>query len=517
MDSSLFLIALMSIGAVLGVAVSLAYYRFKVGSFHHIAATIIQEAESAAETQRKENELTLQRHALEHARELEKAWQNERKKMQQEEERLKQREDKLEARMNLMEKKLTDTEKREAILSKRKQEIEEQKQHLDQQRSLLIAELERVSGFTKEQAKESLIQKTAAEVRGDTARLISQMTADAQEEAEQRACRIIATAINRQAHIYVAEATVTTVALPNEEVKGRIIGREGRNIRALEVATGVSFIIDDTPGAVVLSGFDPIRRHVAKLALTELILDGRIHPSRIEEVVEKCARNVEKQIKHYGEDAAVRAGVAALHPDLITHLGKLKFRYSYGQNILEHSVEVSSILSIMATELKLNASLAKRIGLLHDIGKAITHEVDGPHALIGHNLAIKCGESVEVANGIGCHHNEMDPVTVEGSLCAAADTLSAGRPGVRIEAIGQYIKRLQNLEEIAYHFPGVEKAYALQAGREIRVNVLPDMIDDPGAINLAKDIAKKIEKDLTYPGRVKVTVIREKRVIEYAI
>jgi ribonuclease Y len=300
-------------------------------------------------------------------------------------------------------------------------------------------------------------------------------------------------------------------------MKGRIIGREGRNIRALERETGINFIIDDTPGAVVLSGFDPVRKHIAKMALTELVQDGRIHPTRIEEVVEKATLNVHKQIKQYGEDAALRAGAMNLHPELINLLGKLKFRYSYGQNVLDHSLEVSHLMGLMAAEMGLDIRLAKRIGLLHDVGKAVTHEIEGSHAIIGHDLALKYGESKEAANGIGCHHHEMPPLTIEADLCSAADAISASREGARIEAVEEYIKRLKKLEDMAAEYPGVDRAYAMQAGREIRIVVLPNEIDDAGVINLARELTKRIEQELSYPGKIKVTVIREMRVVEYAV
>jgi ribonuclease Y len=300
-------------------------------------------------------------------------------------------------------------------------------------------------------------------------------------------------------------------------MKGRIIGREGRNIRALERATGINFIIDDTPGAVVLSGFDPVRKHIAKMALAELVQDGRIHPTRIEEVVEKATLNVHKQIKQYGEDAALRAGAMNLHPELINLLGKLKFRYSYGQNVLDHSLEVSYLMGLMAAEMGLDIRLAKRIGLLHDVGKAVSHEIEGSHAIIGHDLALKYGESKEVANGIGCHHHEMAPITVEADLCSAADAISASREGARIEAVEEYIKRLKKLEDMALEFNGIEKAYAMQAGREVRIVVLPDEVDDVGVVNLARELTKRIEQELSYPGKIKVTVIREKRIVEYAV
>ena len=310
---------------------------------------------------------------------------------------------------------------------------------------------------------------------------------------------------------------MNTVSIPNDEMKGRIIGREGRNIRSLEQATGVNIIIDDTPGAIVLSGFDPIRLQVAKMALADLVHDGRIHPTRIEEVVEKAKLNIDKIIKKHGEDAALRAGIMNLHPDLIKLLGKLKFRYSYGQNVLDHSLEVAHLMGIMAAELGLDVNLAKRMGLLHDFGKAVSHEIEGPHAIIGHDLALKYGESAEVANGIGCHHGEMPSLTIEASLCSAADAISASRQGARSEFVEEYIKRLKKLEDLAHEFPGVEKAYAMQAGREVRVVVLPDQVDDDGIITLARDLTKRIESELNYPGKIKVTVIREKRIVEYAV
>jgi ribonuclease Y len=340
---------------------------------------------------------------------------------------------------------------------------------------------------------------------------------EAKEESEHEASRIIALTINRLAVPCVSEVTINTVSIPNEEMKGRIIGREGRNIRALEKATGITFIIDETPGAIVLSGFDPIRMQIAKMTIAELVQDGRIHPTRIEEAVEKAKQNITKLIKKYGEDAALRSGCINLHPDLINLLGKLKFRYSYGQNILEHSLEVAHLMGMMAAELGLDSRLAKRIGLLHDVGKAISHEVEGTHAIIGHDLALKCGESKEVANGIGCHHGEMEATTVEGSLCSAADAISATRQGARCEHVEEYVKRLKKLEELACEFPGVEKAYAMQAGREVRVVVLPDQVNDDAVITLARDLTKRIENDLNYPGKIKVTVIREKRVVEYAM
>ncbi len=511
-----FLLALLA-GIGVGAGGVWLYHKMKLGSFQKISQEIIQRAELDAISLKKSAEMAIKQQQLDQQRELDQLWQSERKKIQKEEERIKQREDKLESRMNLVEKKLSDIEKREALLTARKTQLDEEKKGLNEKEVRVVQELEQIAGLSANEARELLMNKITHEVKTDAAHLIRRRLKEAEEDAERQASSIIATSINRLAASCVSEATVNTVAIPNDEMKGRIIGREGRNIRALERATGINFIIDDTPGAVVLSGFDPIRLHVAKTAFTELVADGRIHPTRIEEVVEKAKELVKKQIKIYGEDAALRAGAINLHPELINLLGKLKFRYSYGQNILEHSLEVCHILGMMAAELGLDIARAKRIGLLHDVGKALTHEVEGSHAVIGHDYALKYGETKEVANGIGCHHNEMEAMTVEGSLCSAADALSASRPGARIEAVEEYIKRLKRLEEIAYCFPGIEKAYAMQAGRELRIVVLPDQVDDDSVINLARSITKRIEEELSYPGKIKVTVIREKRIVEYAV
>ena len=510
------LIALI-VGTALGALLYWIYQKIKLGGFHLMAQEIIQRAENESDSLKKSAELTLKQNQIDQQRELEQLWQNERRKIQREEERINQREDKLESRMHLVEKKLSDIEKREAVLVGRKAQLDEGKKQVSEIHEKLLGELERASGLSSIEAKELLINRITLEVKTEAANLIRRIRKEAEEEAEREASTIIATAINRLASSTVSEATLCTVAIPNEDMKGRIIGREGRNIRALERATGVNFIIDETPGAVVLSGFDPVRKHVAKLALSELVMDGRIHPTRIEEAVDKAIQNVNKQIRQYGEDAALRSGAMNLHPELIVLLGRLKFRYSYGQNVLDHSLEVSNLMGLMAAELGLDVRLAKRIGLMHDMGKAVTHEIEGSHAIIGHDLALKFGESKDVANGIGCHHQEMEPTTIEGSLCSAADAISASRPGARIEAVEEYVKRLKKLEDLACEYPGVEKAYAMQAGREVRVVVLPDKVDDDGTLNLARDLTKRIETELQYPGKIKVTVIREKRVVEYAV
>lgn len=505
------------IGSALGAIAFWLYQYFALGGFKRLSLEILNRAELDAVDIKRTAELSLNQKQVEQQRELERLRQLDRKKIQREEERLKQREDKLESRMNLVEKKLYDIEKREAILAARKTQMDEEKKQIAEVHVQLLEGLEKISGLSAIEAKEILLSRLDNEIKIEAANLIRRVKKEAEEEAEKTASAIIATAINRLAVPCTSETTVCTVAIPNEEMKGRIIGREGRNIRALERETGVNFIIDDTPGAVVISGFDPIRKHIAKMALTELVQDGRIHPTRIEEVVEKATLNAQKQIKQYGEDAALRAGAINLHPELIILLGKLKFRYSYGQNVLDHSLEVSHIMGLMAAEMGLDVRLAKRIGLLHDVGKAVTHEIEGSHAVIGHDLALKFGETKDVANGIGCHHNEMPPLTIEADLCSAADAISASREGARIEAVEEYIKRLKKLEDLAHEFPGVEKAYAMQAGREIRIVVLPEQIDDAGMINLARDVTKRIEQELSYPGKIKVTVIREKRVIEYAV
>lgn len=515
-DIAQLLLTLMS-GAAIGGLTLWTFNKIKLRSYEHLAKEILASAELDANNIKKSNELALKHTQIEQQRELELQWQNERRKIQREEARVKQREDKLEERMDTVEKKLIDIEKREINLTVSKEHLEEGKKQNSELQLKLVKELEKASGLSSIEAKDLLIMRITNDVKTEAANLIRRLKKEAEENAEKAARTIIATAINRLAVSCVSEATVHTVAIPSEDLKGRIIGREGRNIRFLEQATGINFIIDDTPGAVVLSGYDPIRMHIAKTALTELVADGRIHPTRIEEVVEKAKLNIEKEIKRHGEDAALRAGIMNLHPELIVLLGKLKFRFSYGQNVLEHSLEVCQLMGLMAAELGLDVRLAKRIGLLHDMGKAVSHEVEGSHAVIGHNLALKYGESKEVANGIGCHHYEMEATTIEASFCAAADAISASRPGARIEAVSEYVKRWSKLEEIANAFPGVEKAYAMQAGREVRVFVQPEALDDDATITLARDLTKRIEQELSYPGKIKVTVTREKRVVAYAI
>lgn len=376
--------------------------------------------------------------------------------------------------------------------------------------------MERVSGLSTEDAKKELLQSVEEEVKHETAMLIKDLEQQAKEEADKKAREIISLAIQRCAADHVAETTVSVVALPNDEMKGRIIGREGRNIRTLETLTGIDLIIDDTPEAVIISGFDPVRREVARVALEKLINDGRIHPSRIEEMVEKAQKEVEQKIKEAGEQATFAVGVHGLHPELIKLLGRLKYRTSYGQNVLNHSVEVAHLAGLMASELGVDVVLAKRAGLLHDIGKAIDHEMEGSHVEIGMEIAKKYRESELVLNAIMAHHGDVEPKSVEAVLVAAADAVSAARPGARRETLESYLKRLTRLEEISESFEGVEKCFAVQAGREIRIMVKPDQIDDATSILLARDIAKKIEAEMEYPGQIKVVIIRETRAVDYA-
>lgn len=429
--------------------------------------------------------------------------------IQRQERRLLQKEENLDRKIESFEKKEEHLAVRETFLSDSQAKVDAlyQKQ---------LGELERLSGLSTEDAKKELLQSVEEEVKHETAMLIKDLEQQAKEEADKKAREIISLAIQRCAADHVAETTVSVVALPNDEMKGRIIGREGRNIRTLETLTGIDLIIDDTPEAVIISGFDPVRREVARVALEKLINDGRIHPSRIEEMVEKAQKEVEQKIKEAGEQATFAVGVHGLHPELIKLLGRLKYRTSYGQNVLNHSVEVAHLAGLMASELGVDVVLAKRAGLLHDIGKAIDHEMEGSHVEIGMEIAKKYRESELVLNAIMAHHGDVEPKSVEAVLVAAADAVSAARPGARRETLESYLKRLTRLEEISESFEGVEKCFAVQAGREIRIMVKPDQIDDATSILLARDIAKKIEAEMEYPGQIKVVIIRETRAVDYA-
>lgn len=504
-------------GVVLGTLLSWVIFRLKIGGFEKLADTILKQAEHEAKELGLKERYALQQNELQSRKELELHWQKEKLTLNGEEIRLRERADKIETHLQSIEKKFSEIEKREAKLASLSQALTLKEQEALKVKEKWESALEALSGTSKEEAQDKLKALYKAELKVDADRSAKLIISEAKTHAEKEAKKIIATAINRLSHGIVSEHTLSSVSIPNNEIKGRIIGREGRNIRYLEQLTGVNFIIDETPGEVILSCFNPLRREIAKTVLHDLMADGRIHPTRIEEAVVQAELKIDKLTYELGEKAATRAGVIGLDPEIIKLLGKLSFRSSFGQNVLEHSIEVSKLMGLMAGELNLNVKLAERIGLLHDMGKALTDEVPGTHAIIGYNFALKKGESLEVANGIGCHHQEMEPLTVEGSLCSAADTLSAARPGARLDALENYLQRIKALEELAYEFPGVEKSYALQAGKEIRVVVLPNMIDDLGMINLARDLTKRIEAKLDYPGKIKVTVIRETRAVEYAI
>jgi len=481
----------------------------KVLNAEEEAKKIIEEAQKEAESKKKEAILEAKDEAHRLRNDLEKETRDRRGEIQRLERRLIQREESLDKKSDML-------EKRDETLNKKQQEILLKESSIEELHKKEREELERLSGLSSEEAKQILLDEVSKEAKHDAAILVKEIEARAKEDGDKKAKEIITCAIQRCAADHVAESTVYVVNLPNDEMKGRIIGREGRNIRTLETLTGIDLIIDDTPEAVILSGFDPIRREVARIALEKLIVDGRIHPARIEEMVEKAKKEVEINIKEEGEQATFETGVHGLHSEIIRLLGRLKYRTSYGQNVLKHSIEVSFLAGLMASELGIDPTLAKRAGLLHDIGKAVDHEVEGPHAVIGADLAKKYHESATIVNAIGAHHGDVEMMSLEANLVQAADAISAARPGARRETLETYIKRLEKLEEIANTCEGVEKSYAIQAGREIRIMIKPDVIDDAGAVLIAKDIVKKIESELEYPGQIKVNVIRETRAIEYA-
>lgn len=499
----------------LAVGLTAGYYgrrliaESRIGKAEEEATRIVDDAFKEAEARKKELLLEAKDEIHRNRQEAEKDLRERRRELDRIERRIIQKEETLD-------KKTDNMEKKEELLQEKERNIEKTQHDLQLILTQQLKELERLSGLTSEEAKELLLYNVEQQIRQETAVMIKNLEGEAKEEADKKAKNIITLAIQKCAADVVSETTVSVVALPNDEMKGRIIGREGRNIRTFESLTGVDLIIDDTPEAVILSSFDPIRREVARVSLEYLVSDGRIHPARIEEMVNKAQKEIEQQLREVGEQAAFEVGVHGLHPELIRLLGRLKFRTSYGQNVLKHSVEVAHLAGVMAAELDVDILLARRAGLLHDIGKAVDHEVSGPHIEIGVDLARKYRESKEVINGIAAHHGDVDPETVEAVLVQAADAISASRPGARRETLEAYIKRLEKLENVADSFDGVEKTFAIQAGREIRIIVKPEEIDDLSAIKLSRDIAQKVEQELDYPGQIKVMVIRETRAVEYA-
>ena len=481
----------------------------KIGSAEEKAREIIDEALKTAETKKREAQLETKEESIRVKNELDREIKERRAEAQRYERRVQQKEENIEKKADAIEKKEASLAAREDRLSKQREEVSK----LNEQR---LQELERISGLTSEQAKEYLLKIVEDEVKHESAVMIKEMETRAKEEADKKAKEYVVTAIQKCAADHVSETTISVVQLPNDEMKGRIIGREGRNIRTLETMTGVDLIIDDTPEAVILSAFDPIRREVARIALEKLIVDGRIHPARIEEMVEKAQKEVEVMIKEEGEAATLEVGVHGIHPELIRLLGKMKFRTSYGQNALKHSIEVSQLSGLLAAEMGLDVRMAKRAGLLHDIGKAVDHEMEGSHIQLGSELCRKYKESATVINAVESHHGDVEAQSLIACIVQAADTISAARPGARRETLETYTSRLRQLEEITNNFKGVDKSFAIQAGREVRVMVVPEQISDSDMVLLARDVSKKIEAELEYPGQIKVNVIRESRVIDYA-
>ena len=481
----------------------------KIGNANERAREIIDEALKAAETKKKEALLEVKEESLKTKNELEKETKERRAEIQKYEKRVLSKEETLDRKIEAV-------EKRDLGITRKEEELGKQRQKVDELEKKRQQELERISGLTSEQAKEYLLKTVEDEVKHDTAVMIKTLESRAKEEADKKAKEIVVNAIQRCAADHVAETTISVVQLPNDEMKGRIIGREGRNIRTLETLTGVELIIDDTPEAVVLSGFDPVRREVARIALEKLILDGRIHPARIEEMVEKAQKEVETLIKEEGEAATLEVGVHGIHPELVRLLGKLRFRTSYGQNVLKHSIEVAQLTGLLAGELGLDVKMAKRAGLLHDIGKAVDHEMEGSHIQLGVDLCRRYKESALVINAVEAHHGDVEPESLIACLVQASDTISAARPGARRETLETYTNRLKQLEDITNSFKGVEKSFAIQAGREVRVMVVPEVVSDSDMVIMARDISKQIEDQMEYPGQIKVSIVRESRAVDYA-
>ncbi|MFC3882319.1 ribonuclease Y [Bacillus songklensis] len=512
----IFILLATIVGAVVGFFVRKSIAEAKIAGAKSVADQIIDEAKREADALKKEALLEAKDEIHTIRTEAEQDIRDRRIELQKQENRLMQKEENLDRKDESLDKREAMLEKKEDSLAIRQQQIEEMESKVEEMVRNQQAELERISSLTREDARQIIIERVENELSHELALMVKESEIRAKEESDKKAKEILSLAIQRCAADHVAETTVSVVNLPNDEMKGRIIGREGRNIRTLETLTGIDLIIDDTPEAVILSGFDPIRRETARIALDKLVQDGRIHPARIEEMVEKSRREVDEYIREVGEQTTFEVGVHGLHPDLIKILGRLKFRTSYGQNVLKHSMEVAFLAGLMAAELGEDEVLARRAGLLHDIGKAIDHEVEGSHVEIGVELATKYKEHPIVINAIASHHGDTEPTSIIAVLVAAADALSAARPGARSETLENYIRRLEKLEEISESYEGVEKSFAIQAGREVRIMVKPDTIDDLEAHRLARDIRKRIEEELDYPGHIKVTVIRETRAVEYA-
>ena len=497
------------VASVIGFYIRKTVGEAKIRSAEEAARQIEEDAKREAEAKKREAILEAKDEAHKLRTDLDREVKERRGEIQKLEKRLLQREE-------MLDHKSQNLEKKDEQMAQKEQELAELKDEALRLTQEQRQELERISALTSEEAKQLLLSTVEDEVRQEAALIVKEIEGQAKDEGERKAREIITTAIQRFAADHAAETTVSVVSLPNDEMKGRIIGREGRNIRTLETLTGIDLIIDDTPEAVILSGFDPVRREVARIALEKLIADGRIHPARIEEMVNKAQKEVEATIREQGEQAAFEVGVHGLHPELVKTLGRLYYRSSYGQNVLKHSIEVAHLCGIMASELGIDETLAKRAGLLHDLGKAIDHEVEGPHVEIGADLAKRFRESQEVIHAIAAHHGDIEATTIVAVLVQAADAISAARPGARRETLENYLKRLEKLEEIADSFEGVDKAFAIQAGREVRIMVKPDKIDDARAVLMVREIVKRIESEMEYPGQIKVTVIRETRAVDYA-
>ncbi len=504
------------IGYLIGYFIRKLFAEYQIKEAEGLGKKILLEAEKEAETRKKSSQVEMREEQLAARAELEKEKREKQNELRKQENSLRQKEDDLNKVLDRNRQAEGEMDRKWKEIAQREEQVKAEKDRYQGMIGQQIRKLESISSFTVDQAKEEIKNSVLDEARLQVAKEVKRMEDRAKAQAEEEARRIISIAVQRLASDHIAETTVSVVELPTDDIKGRIIGREGRNIRALEQCTGIDLIIDDTPGAVVLSGFDPIRREVARRALEKLTLDGRIHPGRIEEVVAKCKKEVNQKIREAGEQAVLDVGIDNIHPDLVKLLGRLKYRTSYTQNVLEHVKEVAWICGIMAAEMGLDAKIAKRAGLLHDIGKAIDHQTDGTHTQLGVEIAKRYNEHKYVINSIAAHHEDVEPESVYAVLVAAGDTISASRPGARREMLETYIKRMSQLEEIGDSFKGVEKTYAIQAGREVRIIVLPDSASDEGAALLAKDISKRIEKEVTYPGEIKITVVRESRFVEYA-